>query len=268
MTDFANYMSNITDTKQMPEPEFLRQWQRWKKTGDKEIFKKLVASNLGLVLYYLKKKTKFHISMDMVQAGNLGLIHAIKSFDPKKGCFSTYAMNWIRAKVNESHYDDKTIRIPRHLYVYMNKMFPDGSYYKHGIDLDKLADELKIKKTFLQEIMGIFRSCLSVDSLDKPIDTGDGSLTVGNTVKCKDNCDDFSMKKYYTKMVADSLKVLTKNEANVIRMRYGLGGRRKRNFAYIGNRLGFARQRAHQCEVQAIKKLKEYFLKSSDFSHE
>ncbi len=100
---FLQYLREIQKFPILSPQEEYDYGMRFKKTGDKEAAKMLVQSHLRLVVKMAMKFKNYGLPItDLVSEGNIGLIQAVKKFDPEKGFrFSTYAMWWIRANIQE-----------------------------------------------------------------------------------------------------------------------------------------------------------------------
>jgi RNA polymerase sigma-32 factor len=100
---FLHYIQEIQKFPVLTAEEEYEYGMRFKKTGDKEAAKMLVQSHLRLVVKMAMKFRSYGLPVtDLVSEGNVGLIQAVKKFDPEKGFrFSTYAMWWIRAYIQE-----------------------------------------------------------------------------------------------------------------------------------------------------------------------
>ncbi len=100
---FLQYLHEIQKFPLLSAEEEYEYGMRFKKTGDKEAAKMLVQSHLRLVVKMATKFRNYGLPItDLVSEGNVGLIQAVKKFDPEKGFrFSTYAMWWIRAYIQE-----------------------------------------------------------------------------------------------------------------------------------------------------------------------
>ncbi len=100
---FVQYLREIQKFPILTPEEEFEYGTKFQKTGDKEAAKMLVQSHLRLVVKMARKFKNYGLPMfDIVAEGNVGLIQAVKKFDPQKGFrFSTYAMRWIRAYIQE-----------------------------------------------------------------------------------------------------------------------------------------------------------------------
>lgn len=100
---FRQYLQEIQKFPLLTPEEEIEYGTRFRETGDKEAAKMLVQSHLRLVVKIARKFKNYGLPMfDIVAEGNVGLVQAVKKFDPQKGFrFSTYAMWWIRAYIQE-----------------------------------------------------------------------------------------------------------------------------------------------------------------------
>ena len=100
---FFHYLQEIQKFPLLTLEEEQKYGERFQKTGDKEAAKMLIQSHLRLVVKIASKFRSYGLPIvDLVSEGNVGLIQAVKKFDPSKGFrFSTYAMWWIKAYIQE-----------------------------------------------------------------------------------------------------------------------------------------------------------------------
>jgi RNA polymerase sigma-32 factor len=100
---FFHYLQEIQKFPLLTFEEEQRYGERFQKTGDKEAAKMLIQSHLRLVVKIATKFRNYGLPIvDLVSEGNVGLMQAVKKFDPAKGFrFSTYAMWWIKAYIQE-----------------------------------------------------------------------------------------------------------------------------------------------------------------------
>jgi len=105
------YISHIKKIPILTEDEELELANRWKKKGDQKALDKIIACHLKLVLKIAKSYAGYGLSLsDLISEGNLGIMHAVKHFDPTIGYrFSTYAAWWIKSKIQDFVYNSWSI---------------------------------------------------------------------------------------------------------------------------------------------------------------
>ena len=267
MDDVRLYLREIATSKLLTADEELELGKKIS-MGDEKAKKKLIESNLRLVVSIAKKYNGNAGSLtilDLIQEGNIGLMKAVEKYDYSLGYrFSTYATWWIRQGIIRAIADQsRTIRIPSHLYEQIKKMSAVISRYitNNGEEPSDqmLADMFDVSVETIRERKMIMQDTLS---LSQPIRTNDTeeSEELGNFIKDPDiNDDDFTDNVYYKDFLAVVFErsTLTEREKEVIKYRYGIGTNGKRyTLEEIGKIFGITRERIRQIEGKALIKLK------------
>ena len=267
MYDVRLYLREIATSKLLTADEELELGKKIS-MGDEKAKKKLIESNLRLVVSIAKKYNGNAGSLtilDLIQEGNIGLMKAVEKYDYSLGYrFSTYATWWIRQGIIRAIADQsRTIRIPSHLYEQIKKMSAVISRYitNNGEEPSDqmLADMFDVSVETIRERKMIMQDTLS---LSQPIRTNDTeeSEELGNFIKDPDiNDDDFTDNVYYKDFLAAVFErsTLTEREKEVIKYRYGIGTNGKRyTLEEIGKIFGITRERIRQIEGKALIKLK------------
>ena len=265
--DVRLYLREIATSKLLTADEELELGKKIS-MGDEKAKKKLIESNLRLVVSIAKKYNCNAGSLtilDLIQEGNIGLMKAVEKYDYSLGYrFSTYATWWIRQGIIRAIADQsRTIRIPSHLYEQIKKMSAVISRYitNNGEEPSDqmLADMFDVSVETIRERKMIMQDTLS---LSQPIRTNDTeeSEELGNFIKDPDiNDDDFTDNVYYKDFLAAVFErsTLTEREKEVIKYRYGIGTNGKRyTLEEIGKIFGITRERIRQIEGKALIKLK------------
>ncbi len=166
------YLQNIGKTSLIKANEEI-ELGRAIRQGDNAALSKLVVSNLRLVVSIAKRFRNQGMDMeDMIQEGNLGLIHAAKKFDPSMGNrFSTYATWWIRESVNRAIANKgRTIRIPVHIRTQMGRLKRVAKEYLQSHGRFPTEAELAVAlECQPEEIVRLVSSSSSIVSLDEPV---------------------------------------------------------------------------------------------------
>ena len=228
--------------------------------GDSYAKSRLIESNLRLVVsvakHYVGRGMNF---LDLIQEGNLGLMHGIDKFDPDKGFkLSTYVTWWIKQSIIRSLADhSRTIRVPVHVVELINKTKRISREMSlelgHEPSLEELAERMNLSSERIAEILSYDNGLTSLDS--KVGDDEDSELS--NFVKDdkiispEQNANHIMMREELDK----TLGILTDKEKTVIEYRYGLIDGQERTLEEIGQMYGLTRERIRQIESKAIRKL-------------
>ena len=222
---------------------------------------RMIEANLRLVISIAKGYVNRGLAMtDLIQEGNLGLMKAVDKFEYRRGYkFSTYATWWVRQSVTRAVADfGNTIRIPVHMTESYNKIRRHKQHFlqEHGRqpteqELSELADLPLAKVQLLTQAMR------GVESIDAPI--GDDEDATKLDFVRGDERDDPSRAFQDHSMVdcvKKSLDELAPREAQVLRLRYGIGTNKDHTLEEVGHALGLTRERVRQIESAAIRKLR------------
>jgi RNA polymerase primary sigma factor len=237
-----------------------RELARRKDEGDEEAKKKLIESNLRLVMSITRNYTKAGVPLlDLIQEGNLGLIRAVEKFDYKLGYkLSTYATWWIRQAVTRALADQgRTIRLPVHVADQVRRLMRARRQLaqKHNREPTEkeLAKESGFPEKRVRELLDLVEDPVS---LETPV--GDGESMYADLIEDvhSERPDESTSKKLRRSELADALLLLNPRMQRVLSLRFGLNGEPPQTLEEVGAGLGITRERVRQLESRALRELR------------
>ena len=237
-----------------------RELARLKDEGDEAAKRRLIESNLRLVMSITRNYTKAGVPLlDLIQEGNLGLIRAVEKFDYKLGYkLSTYATWWIRQAVTRALADQgRTIRLPVHVAEQVRKLLRARRVLTQKLNRDPTPAELAVESGFpLKRVNELLELVEDPVSLELPV--GDGESIYADLIEDtkSDQPDEATAKQLRSVELAEALDRLNPRMRNVLTLRFGLDGQKPRTLEEVGVGLGITRERVRQLEARALRELR------------
>jgi RNA polymerase primary sigma factor len=253
------YIRSIGDGRLLTREEE-RELARRKDAGDELAKKRLIESNLRLVMSITRSYTRAGVPLlDLIQEGNLGLIRAVEKFDYRLGYkLSTYATWWIKQAVSRALADQgRTIRLPTHVAERVRRLLRVRRQLAQKLSREptpaELAKETGETEEKVVDLLGLVDDPVSLDS---PV--GDGESFFSDLIE-----DEFSAQpdertaiEHRHGELADAIARLAPRMQRVLVLRFGLDGEGARTLEDIGAELGVTRERVRQLESRALRELR------------
>ena len=238
-----------------------RELARRKDEGDEAAKRKLIESNLRLVMSITRNYTKAGVPLlDLIQEGNLGLIRAVEKFDYRMGFkLSTYATWWIRQAITRALADQgRTIRLPVHVAEQVRRVMRARRILAQKLNRDPSVEELANESGFpekrVHELLDLVEDPVS---LETPV--GDGESLYGDLIEDlkTDRPDKVTSDQLRKQELTAALERLNPRMRHVLALRFGLGENNEpRTLEEVGEGLGITRERVRQLESRALRELR------------
>jgi len=254
------YLNDIGQSPLLKPAEELR-LARLVREGDFAARQKMIEHNLRLVVNIAKHYVKHSMPLlDLIEEGNLGLIHALEKFDPERGFrFSTYATWWIRQNIERAIMNQsRTIRLPVHvvkeLNVYLRAFRHLESHNESGASAEDVAHLLGRP---VAEVLRVMSLNDRIASLDAPLDI-DPSLSIGESIADEQARmpESLLQEAEVEAHVHDWLAQLSEKQRWVIERRFGLNGQEISTLEDLAVGMDLTRERVRQIQVEALESLR------------
>ena len=230
--------------------------------GDFEARQTMIERNLRLVVNIAKHYANRGLTLlDLVEEGNLGLIHALEKFDPERGFrFSTYATWWIRQNIERAIMNQsRTIRLPVHIIKELNIYLRALRHLEtHGVADPSSDDIAALTGHSVDDVRRIMQLNERVTSLDAPLDI-DPSLSLGEAI-ADDNAhlpEDALQLEEVGRHVHEWMTQLNDKQRWVIERRFGLNGQEACTLEDLALELRVTRERVRQIQMESLRILRQ-----------
>jgi RNA polymerase nonessential primary-like sigma factor len=230
--------------------------------GDEDARKRMIESNLRLVVKIARRYVNRGLAfLDLIEEGNLGLMHAVEKFDPKRGFrFSTYATWWIRQTIERAIMNQsRTIRLPIHIVKELNIYLRAARQLSQKLDHEPTCEEIAnaVDKP-IEEIRHLLDLNKDATSIDVPVMQNTEKSLV-EIVPDENNLDPAELlaNTDLQAHVEEWLNQLPDKQQEVVMRRFGLNGYKSGTLEEVGEAIGLTRERVRQIQLEALQKLRK-----------
>ncbi len=243
------------------------------RAGDFAARQSMIEHNLRLVVsiakFYLGRGVPLS---DLIEEGNLGLMHAIDKFEPERGFrFSTYATWWIRQSVERAlMLQGRVIRLPVNVVRELQQVLRarralenDPAFNASRPDGVRVEDVANFLGRDVSEVAELLALAEVPRSLDATLERSEGEQTLGDTVVDELALDPGSITQEHEveRLLHEWLHSLSPREQEVLEGRYGLHDREPETLDVLSQRLGLTRERVRQVQNEALLKLRRHLAR-------
>jgi RNA polymerase nonessential primary-like sigma factor len=246
------------------------------RAGDFAARQSMIEHNLRLVVSIAKGYLGRGVPLsDLIEEGNLGLMHAIDKFEPERGFrFSTYATWWIRQAVERAVMNQgRVIRLPVHVVRELQQVLrarrtlendPAFAATRNEGDGVRVEDVAALLGRDVQEVAQLLAMAETPKSLDAVVERSDDEHTLGDFMADELSLDPTGVTQNHEveKLLANWLDALSFREKEVLEGRFGLHDREPETLEVLSDRLGLTRERVRQIQNEALMKLKRHMVRS------
>jgi RNA polymerase nonessential primary-like sigma factor len=232
------------------------------RAGDFDARQRMIEHNLRLVVNIAKHYVNRGVPLlDLIEEGNLGLMHALEKFEPERGFrFSTYATWWIRQNVERAIMNQsRTIRLPVHIIKELNIYLKARRFLEARSEKEPTAEDVaSLLGKEVEEVRRVLNLNERMASLDAPLEV-DPSLSLADSIPDENHvpAEELLQRDEVVSRIQEWLSQLNDKQRWVIEHRFGLNDQDICTLEELASKMKLTRERVRQIQLEALSTLRK-----------
>lgn len=259
-TSLAQYLFELQRYPPLtPEQEYRLAVEAQK--GSRTALEALIKHNLRFVVAIARKHAADGVQLeDLVQEGNIGLMRAVRKFNPDIGVrFVSYAIWWIQQAILAGlARDQRSVRLPVNRATQLGQIRRASAKIKEDLGRQPTPEEISRYTGIPVHVVETLLMVSQTDvSLDTPASNGnDGTSALIERLHASSDLENLIERRSRNRYIAEALARLRPRDAQVLRLHFGIDGNREHTLEEIGAILGVTRERIRQVRDRALRELR------------